>query len=85
MSQEHAERGEIGICQIGQDFAVEGIIAKCLLVLFQPEATQKGRDVHARRPPTNPALLARVCGAAHCVSSASRRRGLAAIGSASGA
>jgi hypothetical protein len=39
MPQEHAERGEIGICQIGQDFAVEGIIAKCLLVLFQPEAT----------------------------------------------
>ena len=41
MSQEHAQRGEIGICQIGQDFAVDGIVAKCLLVLFQAEATQK--------------------------------------------
>jgi hypothetical protein len=50
MSQEHPECGEIRVGQLGQDFGVNGIVAKCLLVLLQPETMQKARDVHARRP-----------------------------------
>ena len=54
MSQEHAERGEVGVGQVGQDLAVDGIVAKCLLVLLKAQVVQKARDVHALRPPTNP-------------------------------
>jgi hypothetical protein len=49
MSQEHTERGEVDVGQIGQNFGVDGIVAKGLLVPFQAEAMQQARDVHARR------------------------------------
>jgi hypothetical protein len=41
MSQEHAERGEIGVGQIGQDFDVNGVFAECLLVLVQARPCKK--------------------------------------------
>ena len=46
---------EIGIGQTGQDFAVDSIVAKCLLVLFQAEATQEARGERALRLLIQPA------------------------------
>jgi hypothetical protein len=57
MSQEHAECGEIGVGEIGQDSDVDGIVQKCLLVSLQPKAMQKARDVHASLPSRTRRLL----------------------------
>ena len=42
----HAEVSEVLGGQLGQDCLVDRVFPECLLVAFQAEAAQPGRDIH---------------------------------------
>ena len=50
MTEQHTELLEVGIGQLRQDFRVDGVVAKRLLVLLKPETSQPGGNVHASSP-----------------------------------
>ncbi len=50
MTEEHTELLEVGIGQLRQDFRVDRVVAKCLLVLLEPEASQPSGNVHTSSP-----------------------------------
>ncbi len=43
----HAEVSEVLGGQLGQDCLIDRVFPECLLVAFQAEAAQPGRDIHA--------------------------------------
>ena len=50
MAEQHTELLEVGIGQLRQDFRVDRVVAKCLLVLLEPEASQPSGNVHTSSP-----------------------------------
>ena len=50
MTEQHTELLEVGIGQLGQDFRVDRVVAKCLLVLLEPETSQPSGNVHTSSP-----------------------------------
>ncbi len=56
MAEQHTEFFKVGIGQLGQDFSVDRVIAKYLLVLLQPETSQPSGNVHTSSPRTELAL-----------------------------
>jgi hypothetical protein len=53
MTEEHTELLEVGIGQLRQDFRVDRVVAKCLLVLLEAEASQPSGNVHTALPRLN--------------------------------
>jgi hypothetical protein len=50
VNRAHAGSGQVLGSEIGKDLSVDVVLAERLLVLFQRQTTQSGRDVHGLLP-----------------------------------